>query len=129
MLHLQMVYLTLMNSFAYLAPSLFLFTVDIAMQAFRADILTKVLGGIVPDSSDNQLYNAFVYTIDFIYVLLIISIVFFSLHLTNGNKKFKPYLYAISTIFGMFSVIVFTVLFVDVIRGLVDSSACKYFLI
>lgn len=129
MLHLQMFYLTLMNSFAYLAPSLFLFTVDIAMQAFRADILSKILGGVVPDSTDNQLYNAFVYTIDFIYVLLIMSIVFFSLHLTNGNKKFKPYLYAVSTIFGIFSIIVFIVLFVDVIRGLLDSSACNYYII
>lgn len=61
---------------------------------------------------------------DFIYVILITSVVFFSLHLTNNNKKFKPYLYIVSTLFGIFSIIVFAVLAVDVIRGLVDNSAC-----
>ena len=53
------------------------------------------------------------------------SIVFFSLHLTNGNQKFKPYLYAVSTLFGLFAIVVFGVLAVDVVRGLVDSSACN----
>lgn len=125
MLHLQMFYLTLMNSLSYFAPSFFLFTVHIAMQAFRADVLTKVLSGSVPDPNNSQFYNGFVYTIDFIYVLLITSIIFFSLHLTNSNKKFKPYIYAVSTLFGFFSMIVFIVLFVDVVRGLQDGAACK----
>lgn len=61
---------------------------------------------------------------DFIYVILILSVVFFSLHLTNGNPKFKPYLYVVSTLFGIFSIVVFCVLAVDVVRGLADKSAC-----
>jgi hypothetical protein len=125
---MQMFYLTLMNALSYLAPSFFLFTVHIAMEAFRADVLTKILGGVVPDQNNNELYNGFVYTMDFIYVILIFSIVFFSLHLTNSNTKFKPYLYAVSTLFGIFSIIVFTVLLVDVVRGLVDGAACTFFL-
>lgn len=125
MLHLQMFYLTLMNSLSYFAPAFFLFTVHIAMEAFRADVLPKVLEGVVSNPNSSQFYNGFVYTIDFIYVILICSIVFFSLHLTNGNKKYKPYLYAISTIFGIFSLIVFVVLLVDVIRGIVDNAACN----
>lgn len=129
MLHFQMFYLTLMNALSYFAPSFFLFTVDIAMQAFRADVLPNVLGGVITDPNNNQFYNGFVYTIDFIYVIMICSIIFMSLHLTNGNKRFKPYLYAVSTIFGIFSIIVFTVLLVDVIRGLADNSACKFFTI
>jgi hypothetical protein len=118
-----------MNALSYLAPSFFLFTVDIAMQAFRTDVLPKVLGGVITDPNNNQFYNGFVYTMDFIYVVLISSIVFFSLHLTNGNPKFKPYLYAVSTLFGIFSIIVFSVLMVDVVRGLVDNSACNLILI
>lgn len=124
MLHIQMFYLTLMNALSYLAPAFFLFTVHIAMEAFRADVLPKVFVGLVNDPNQNEFYNGFVYTMDFIYVILIMSIVFFSLHLTNGNQKYKPYLYAVSTLFGLFSIIVFAVLAVDVIRGLVDSSAC-----
>ena len=110
-----------MNSLAYFAPSLFLFTVHIAMEAFRADVLTKVLGGVVPNPEKSEFYNSFVYTVDFIYVMLVGSIIFYSLHLTNNNKKFKPYIYAVSTLLGIFSVIVFLVLLVDIIRGLVDN--------
>jgi hypothetical protein len=94
------------------------------MQAFRVDVLPNLFSGLVKDPNNNEFYNGFVYTIDFIYVILIMSIVFFSLHLTNGNKKFKPYLYAVSTLFGLFSIIVFTVLAVDVIRGLTNGSQC-----
>jgi len=121
MLHVQMFYLTLMNALSYLAPAFFLFTVHIAMEAFRADVLPKVFVGMVADPNKNEFYNGFVYTMDFIYVILIMSIVFFSLHLTNGNKKYKPYLYVVSTLIGIFSIVVFVVLAVDVIRGLADS--------
>lgn len=53
--------------------------------------------------------------------MLVGSIIFFSLHLTNNNKKFKPYIYAVSTIFGIFAIAVFSILAVDVIRGLIDN--------
>jgi len=62
---------------------------------------------------------------DFIYVMLVGSVIFFSLHLTNSNKKFKPYIYAVSTLFGLFSIAVFGVLVVDVFRGLIDRTACN----
>ena len=39
MLHLQILYLTMMNTLAYISPALFAFTVHIAMEAFRADLL------------------------------------------------------------------------------------------
>jgi len=114
---------------AYFAPSMFLFTVHIAMEAFRADVLTNAFSGFVADPSSNKVLNGFVYTMDFIYVMLICSVVFFSLHLTNSNKKFKPYIYAISTLFGIFAIIVFLVLIVDVIRGLVNNDSCIYAII
>lgn len=53
MLHLQMFYLTLMNALSYLAPAFFLFTVHIAMEAFRADVLPNVFTGLVNDPTNN----------------------------------------------------------------------------
>lgn len=126
-LHFQMFYLTLLNSLSYFAPAFFLFTVHIAMEAFREDVLINFLGNVITDPSTSEFYNAFIYTMDFIYVMLIMSIVFFSLHLTNNNKKFKPYVYLVSTCFGLFAVCVFLVLAVDIIRGLADNAACTYF--
>ena len=47
MLNIQLLYLSLMNALAYFSPSLFLFTVHIAMEAFRADVLVLVLKNVV----------------------------------------------------------------------------------
>ena len=88
-------------------------------------MLTKLLNGVVDNPNSSQFYNAFVFTIDFIYVLLIMTIVFFSLHLNNKDKKFIPYIYGISTIFGLFMVCVFLVLIVDIFRGLFDDTSCN----
>ena len=62
---------------------------------------------------------------DFIYVLLIMSIVFFSLHLTSNHKKYKPYLYLVSTLLGLFMIAVFIVLTIDILRGLIHNDSCK----
>jgi hypothetical protein len=118
-----------MNSLAYFAPSFFLFTVHIAMDAFRSDILTQVFSGIIGDPNNNKILDGFVYTMDFIYVMLVGSIVYYSMHLTNSSKHFKPYIYAVSSIFGIFAISVFTVLIVDVFRGLIDNATCKLFII
>jgi uncharacterized membrane protein YkgB len=61
---------------------------------------------------------------NFIYVMLIGGLVFYSLTLTNKNKKFASFVYGVSTILGILSVIVFTVLLVDLIRGLPGNSSC-----
>jgi len=116
-----------MNSLSYFAPAFFLFTVHIAMEAFRSDVLTKVLNGVVTNPESSQFYNAFVYTMDFIYVLLIMTIVFMSLHLTNRHKRFVPYIYGVSTLFGLFMVCVFIVLVVDIFRGLINNDSCKFY--
>lgn len=113
-----------MSMLSFLTPAFFLFTVSVALQAFRADVIVHFLSNIIPQ--DSEIYNAFVLTIDFIYVLLFMGMVFFSLHLTNKNPKFIPYLYACSTIFGMFSIMVFAVLIVDIIRGLIGDSSCNF---
>ena len=127
LLNLQIFYLSLMNSLSYFAPAFFLFTVHIAMDAFRSDVLTKVLNGVVTSPDSSQFYNAFVYTMDFIYVLLIMTIVFMSLHLTNRHKRFVPYIYGVSTLFGLFMVCVFAVLAVDIFRGLINNDSCTFY--
>lgn len=65
---------------------------------------------------------------DFIYVLLLLTLVFYSLHLKNNDKHFKPYIYGVSTLFGLFMLAVFIVLAVDLFRGLIYGSACNYYL-
>ena len=124
-LNLQIFYLSFMNSLSYFSPSFFLFTVHIAMEAFRQDVLQKYLSSTV----SSQVLDFFVLSIDFIYVMLVMSIVFYSLHLNNNHKRFKPYIYGVSTLFGVFMVVVFVVLFVDIIRGLIGGSECTYFFI
>ena len=116
-----------MNGLSYFAPAFFLFTVHIAMDAFRSDVLVNVLQNVVTgDSNKSQVFMAFTYTMDFIYVLLIMTIVFLSLHLTNRHKRFVPYIYGVSTLFGLFMVCVFLVLIVDIFRGLLtDNTACN----
>jgi hypothetical protein len=118
-----------MNSLAYFAPAFFLFTVHIAMDSFRADVLTSLFAGLIGDTNNSPVLMSFVYLMDFIYVMLVGSIIYYSLHLTNGNKHFKPYIYAISTLFGLFAIAVFAVLAVDVLRGLIDNSQCIFLVI
>jgi len=36
---------------AFVAPALFMFTVSVAMQAFRSDVLTKFFADIIPYNS------------------------------------------------------------------------------
>lgn len=123
-LNLQIFYLTLMNALAYFAPAFFLFTVHIAMDAFRADVLTALFSGLVADANNSPALMSFVYLVDFIYVMLLGAVVYYSLHLTHASRHFKPYIYAVSTLFGLFSIAVFLVLAVDVFRGLLDDSQC-----
>ena len=98
-----------MNILAYIAPSLFFFTIHIAMFAFRNDVLSglNLLGP--------TFYDAFVYTIDFIYIMNFFGLVFFSMHLTSKNTKFMPYIYIASTVFGLFSLIIFIILTYDLV--------------
>ena len=118
-LRIQILYLTLMNALSYFAPSFFIFTVHIAMQAFRQD----VLNGFILAST--AFLDFFVFTMDMIVVLLIGIVIFYSLHFKNNNKYFKPVIYASSTIFGILMLIVMGVLLVDIIRGLLHGTTCK----
>jgi hypothetical protein len=63
------------------------------------------------------IYATFVNMTDFLYAMMILTIVFFSIHLTHSNKTFIYYIYLFSTIFGIFSFVTFVIFFVDVVKG------------
>lgn len=115
----------MMNSLAYFSASFYLFTVHIAMESFRDDVLVNALQNVIKDPDNSEVLNAFVYTIDFLYVMLLLTIVFYSLHLKSDQPRFKYYVYAVSTLFGLFMLAVIVVLLVDTVRGLLNDEACK----
>jgi len=124
-LNLQIFYLSLMNALAYLAPAFFMFTMHIAMFAFRIDVLERYLGNTVGTNA----LDYFVYTMDFIYALMVVSVVFFSLNFKNTSKYFIPLIYTVSTVMGIFIWIIMFVLIVDIVRGLLSDSTCKNIII
>jgi len=82
----QIAYLTFNNMLAFVSPALFLFTIHIAMFAFRDwAFLALQFTTNTGDFSTTEFYNAFVYTVDFIYVMMMLSLVFFSIHFTHRN--------------------------------------------
>lgn len=106
-----------MNGLAYLAPAFFMFTMHIAIVAFRLDVLERFLGNTVGPRA----LDYFVYAMDFIYALMVSGIVFYSLHFKNNSKYFIPLIYTVSTVLGIFIWIIMLVLLVDIIRGLVGD--------
>lgn len=56
--------------------------------------------------------------------MLMMGLVFKSMHFTHKDEKFYPYVYALSTIFGILSVVVFVILIVDMVQGIIDSVKC-----
>lgn len=110
---------------AFIAPALFMFTVSVAMQAFRDDVLVNFFSNIIP--YDSEIYNAFVLVMNCIYAMLWLGFILYSIHMNNKNKQFISYIYAASTVFGIFSLIVMIVLSVDIVRGLIgNSDSCKF---
>jgi hypothetical protein len=78
-------------------------------------------------SVTSQTLDWFIYTIDFIYAMMIAGIIFSSLHFKSNSKFFKPMIYMVSTVFGIFMIIVTGVLVVDIVRGLTTNSTCSHF--
>jgi len=104
-----------MNIMAYVSPAMFLFSINVCMEVVKADILVYFLEGTLNENSG--VYDAFVYTINFIYGMALIWLVYFSVNLTNKDKKFVKFVYTVSTMFGLISIIMLIILIVDLIRG------------
>ena len=113
-----MLFLSFMNILGYISPSLFLFTVSIAMQVFVTDALNGVLGSFIPSA----ISDSFVYVVNFVYIMTTMGLIFYSMNLKNSDKKFIPFIYGVSTMLGLFSLCVFLILIVDIVRG---SDSCK----
>ena len=99
-----------------------MYTVHIAIQAFRYDVLTRWLATTVSSS----VLDYFVFTVDFIYVMMISGIIFYSLHFKNNFKEFKAKIYLVSTVFGIFMLVVMGILLVDIVKGLISNSTCTF---
>ena len=115
----QMLFLTFLNMLAYVSPALFLFTAHVAMIAFRIYILE---GGTL--SNYFQGWGVLIiYTVDLIYVMLFLTLIFFSMHLTNKHKKFIPYIYATSTLLGILAVVIFVLLGFEAVTSLTSNES------
>jgi hypothetical protein len=63
---------------------------------------------------------------DFLYAMMILAIIYFSVHLTHTNKIFIYYIYLFSTIFGLFSLLTFIIFFIDIIKSFTGSNTCTH---
>ena len=110
-----------MNMLGFIAPGFFMFSISVAMEVVRADIFAKYLSELFAESG--EIFKAFVFTVNFSYVMLILGLVYFSINLNNRNEKFAKYVYAVSNILGTMSVVMMTILIVDLVRGLSQNSS------
>lgn len=72
-----------MNMLVFVTPGFFLFSVNTAMEAFKADLLVYFFEGTL--TPDSEIFNSFVLTINFIYAMLILSLIYYSMSLTNKD--------------------------------------------
>lgn len=62
--------------------------------------------------------------------MMFFGLIFYSMHLTNRDNKFKSFFYGVSTAYGIFSIAVFGVLVYDIISGFASGkNACKFYII
>lgn len=125
-LRLQTLFLTFINLFAFVAPSIFLFAMHISMLVFRQDVLSQLDNIFPPDS---LFFDAFVFTIDFIYILYLAGIVVKSVYLKSDNSRFIPFIYIASSLFGLFTIIIFIMLIYDLVSNFLGNPTCTYRLI
>lgn len=106
-MNLQIVFLTFLNILAFVSPALFMFTVHIAMILFK---VTVISGSFISNYLTGEGGIFLIYTVDFIYLMSFLALIFFSMHLTNRNQKFVPYIYAVATLLGILSIMIFVLL-------------------
>lgn len=128
-LKLQIFYLNLSNFLVYLAPALLLFTFHLTMQTIRQQYLIDVFAITDATGFGSVIYNTFVNIMDFFYAVMFFGVVFLSIHLTHGNKRYIYYVYFFSTMYGLFSLLTFIVILVDIAKGFSGLDSCKYLVI
>lgn len=125
-LKMQIFYLNFTLFLVYFAPALMLFTFHLTMEAIKVDYLVGVFAVTNPQSIGAVIYATFVSVADFLYSLMILAIIFFSIHLTHSNKQYIYFVYLFSTIFGIFSLLTFIIFLIDVIKGFTGVNSCTY---
>ena len=128
-LKMQIFYLNLSNFLVYLAPALLLFTFHLTMQTIRQQYLVDVFAIDNPNGVGSVVYSTFVTAMDFFYAVMFFGVMFFSIHLTHGNKKYIYYIYFFSTMYGVFSILTFVVIIIDIAKGFSGLDSCNYSLI
>ena len=68
-------------------------------------------------------YGVFTYLMDLIYFMTFFGLILYSLNMNSHNPKSKPFFYGVSTVYGIFSIIIIVMLLYDVIVGLQNSNA------
>lgn len=127
-LKMQIFYLNLSNFLVYFAPALLLFTFHLTMQTIRQQYLIDVFATTNSNDIGSVIYSTFVVIMDFLYVVMFFGVVFFSVHLTHSNKRYIYYIYFFSTMYGLFALLTFIVIIVDIAKGFAGMSSCNNFI-
>ena len=117
-LKFQIGYLNFSNYLVYFAPALMLFTFHLTMQSFKEKVLRDTFNAQDQNSIGNIIFGTFISIMDFIYIVMLYSVVYLSVHLTHSKKKFIYYIYLFSTLFGLFGMMTFVIFMIDAIKGL-----------
>ena len=125
-LKFQIFYLNFSNFLVYLAPAILLFTFHLTMQTVRAQYLSDIFQIDDPNGVGSIIVETFVQAMDFFYALMFFGVVFLSIHLTHGNKRFIYYVYFFSTMFGLLSLITFIVIIIDIANGFAAKDNCNF---
>lgn len=128
-LKMQIFYLNFSNFLVYFAPALLLFTFHLTMQTIRQQYLIDLFAITDSNGLGSIVYSTFVNIMDFFYALMFLGVVFFSVHLTHGNKKYIYYIYFFSTLYGLMSILTFVVIIVDIAKGFSGLNSCNMFFI
>ena len=65
----------------------------------------------------DRIYLSFVYTVMFVYVLLLLSILMKSLYFKSRDNYFYPFAYVASTFLGVTAIIIVLLFFFDVVKN------------
>jgi len=128
-LKMQIFYLNFSNLLVYFAPAILLFTFHLTMSTIKEQYLADVFQINDPNGVGSIVFSTFVNIMDFLYAVMFFGVVFLSIHLTHNNKRFIYYIYFFSTIFGLFAVITFVVILVDIANGFAKNDNCTFIII
>lgn len=121
----QLFYLSFLKFLSYFAPALLVFVFDFTFEILQSEYLSSVFQNESKKGIGSVIYSTITNIVLFIYALLILAIIFFSLHLDYKSKRFIYYANLVSTLLGVFSFLTFIIFLIQLILGLVGAGDCK----